>query len=131
MSNAKNAFLLLSAPAALALGTVGVVAVAADQKDSGTISCEIHETATRTGVALEGLVMAKTAVDGSYRFKISASGSSGNSDINQGGEFSAKPKSPVSLGSVMLGGSGTYDARLELTIDGRTIHCSKRIRGTL
>ena len=130
MSDIKTAILVLSAPVVLGLWALSVASVAADQHD-GSISCEIHEKATRTGVALEGVVTAKTAVEGSYRFKISSSGGSNSSDIDQSGEFTAGPKVASSLGSVMLGGSGAYEARLDVTIDGRTIRCSKRVGETL
>lgn len=129
MSDIKTAILVLSAPVVLGLGVLSVASVAAD--DSGSIRCEIHEKTTRAGVVLEGVVIAKTAVEGSYHFKISASGDSGSSDINQSGEFTAGPQAANSLGSVMLGGNGSYEARLDVTFDGRTIRCSKRVGGTL
>lgn len=131
MSDIKTAILVLSAPVVLGLGALGVAAVAADQNDNGAIRCEIHEKTTRSGVALEGVVKTKTDVAGSYRFKISASGGAGSSDINQSGDFTAGPNAESSLGYVMLGGGGIYDARLDVTIDGRTIRCSKRIGGSL
>ena len=131
MSDIKTAILVLSAPVVLGLGALSVASVAADQNDSGSIRCEIHEKTTRAGVALEGVVTSKTAVEGSYRLKVTASGAAGSSDINQSGEFTAGAKTASSLGSVMLGGNGSYDARLDVTIDGRTIRCSKRVGGTL
>jgi len=131
MSDIKTAILVLSAPVVLGVGAFSVASVAGDQNDSGSIRCEIHEKSTRGGVALEGVVKTKTAVEGSYRLKVSSSGGSGSSDINQSGEFTAGPQATSMLGSVILGGDGVYEAQLDVTIDGRTIRCSKRVGGTL
>ena len=131
MSHIRTAILVLSAPLVLGLGALSVASVADDKNDSGSIRCEIQEKTTRAGVALEGVVTAKTAVEGSYRFQISSSGGSGSSDINQSGEFTAGPQAASTLGSVMLAGDGAYEALLDVTIDGRTIRCSKRVAGTL
>ena len=93
---------------------------------SGSIRCEIHANPSSGGVALEGIVYAKSAVQGSYTFRVSKSGGSGSSDINQSGDFSAAPGAPGSLGTVSLGGGGSYRARLEVTTDGGSASCSER-----
>jgi hypothetical protein len=44
--------------------------------------------------------------------------------------FAASPDGPAALGGVMLGGGSAYDARLEITADGTTLECTKRVGGS-
>ena len=121
-------------PAATLLLGAGAAAtsVGAGQAGSsgGPVHCEIQATTSGGMVTLQGVVRADKAVSGSYTFRVESAGGSGNSDISQGGDFSARAGDPATLGQVMLGGNGSiYDARLEVTAGGRTYRCDERVGG--
>ena len=98
----------------------------------GSIFCEIQAIPDNGGVILEGLVSAETLVDGSYRFQVITSGRSGNSNVSQGGYFSAGPDQATTIGKVMVGNRGaTYDINLEVTSDGETVRCTKHVDGVI
>lgn len=116
-------------PALIGIGLAGA-AVGTDQAGatSQPLSCEIREISTNGMVALEALVRADAPVSGSYSFKVVSAGGGGRSNISQGGEFSAAPGAPATLGTVTLGQRGaTFDAQLEVTSGGKRISCSERI----
>jgi hypothetical protein len=125
----KKSFALLALPAALAV--TGIGAVNAGQGSAGPVRCEIQVSEHGSGVSLEGVVYAKSAVEGSYRLRVSKAGGSGSSDIDQSGDFSAGPGAAASLGNVTLGGDGSYVARLRVTVDGRSVECTERVGGML
>ncbi|MBZ0228738.1 MAG: hypothetical protein K8F58_09860 [Bauldia sp.] len=117
----------------LGLGATGV-AMGAGQAESasGPLRCEIQATTSGGMIALEGVVHADATVSGSYRFRVQSAGYSGNSNIQQGGDFTAGPDGPVTLGQVMLGASGAvYDASLTVTSNGMTVDCAERVGGSL
>jgi hypothetical protein len=120
-------------PAALGLGVIGVMASGSERVDaSQPLRCEIQVKERGNSVALQGVVFAKTAIEGSYLLRVSKSGGGGSSDINQSGDFSAGPGEPSTLGTVSLGGDGgSYVARLMVTWDGGSIECTERVGGTL
>jgi hypothetical protein len=124
-------------PVALGVGVIGAIdssveRVDAGQKASHPIRCEIQVKERGHGVALEGVVFATTAIDGSYQLRVSNAARGGSSDINQSGEFSAAPGEPSALGTVTLGGDGgSYVATLTVTWNGGSIECTERARGTL
>lgn len=121
-------------PLALGLGVIGsgIEMVKAGPSGSQPIRCEIQVKERGAGVTLEGVVFAKTPIHGSYKFRVSKSGSSGSSDIDQSGDFSAGPGAASTLGTVTLGGnSGAYVARLKVNAEGRTIECAERVGGAL
>lgn len=109
----------------LSLVLAGVLA-GTTAAEAGSVRCEIHATSRSGGVVLEGVVYAKSNVEGSYTFSVSKSGGGGSSDINQSGDFSASPGSPGALGTVNLGGGGSYRARLEVRTDDGSASCSER-----
>ncbi len=132
MSTIKSPLAVLLVPVGCAMSVVGIGAVGAGQTGSQPLRCEIQVKDRGSGVALEGVVFAKTAIQGSYQFRVSKQGGSGSSDIGQSGEFSAGPGAATTLGTVTLGGNGgTYIAKLKVTSDGRTIECSERVGGAL
>ncbi len=121
----------------LALG-LGVMVMAAQggengmkaQAADGSVRCEIEVTELGTGVQLQGVVFANRSVQGAYELQVSKSGAGGHSNINQAGDFDARPDAPAKLGVVQLGGDGgTYRARLKVMWDGDEIECEKRIGG--
>jgi hypothetical protein len=124
-------------PAALGVGAIGAIdgsieRVGAGQDGAQPVWCEIQVKERGNSVALEGVVFAKTAVDGSYQLRVSKSGGGGSSNISQSGDFSAGPGVPSTLGTVTLGGDGgSYVARLTVMWDGGSIDCTERVGGTL
>ena len=137
MSLVKGPLAVWLLPAALGIGAAGAIhgsieRVGAGPTASQPLRCEIQIQEHGTSVALEGVVFAKTAVEGSYQLRVTKSGTAGSSDINQSGDFSAGPGEPGRLGTVTLGGDGgSYVARLTVTWDGGSIECTERVRGTL
>lgn len=132
MFRAKG-FPVRAAPLLLSLGAVAIAAGAGEAgSKSEPVSCEIRAETSGGMTTLEGVLRADKAVSGSYRFRVKSSGTSGNSDIDQGGEFTAAPGSRETLGSVMLGSRGArYDASLAVTVNGKTIECSDRVGGAI
>lgn len=115
-----------AAGVALAISATALMA-GSGSAHSDTARCEVLVTSEGGSTTLEGVVYAEKPMSGSYTFRVESSGGSGSSNINQGGNFSASPGNPASLGRVMLGGSGSvFDATLEVeTPDGR-LECTKR-----
>lgn len=119
-------------PVILGLG-VAVATIGSGQAGSsaGPLRCEIETTQQGPMVSLAGLVHADAPLSGSYRFKVDSAGGGGGTNISQGGNFSAGPGAPATLGRVSLGGNSVYEATLEVTADGLTVACEERIGGSL
>ena len=94
------------------------------------VRCEIEVKEMDNGVQLQGVVFADEAVRGAYQLQVSKSGRGNQSNINQAGNFDARPNIPAKLGIVRLGGdSGAYEARLKVSWDSEEIECEKNIGG--
>ena len=93
---------------------------------SAQLRCEIQTRSINGMIVLQGVAHANAPLTGSYQLRVRGTGSSGSSDVTQGGTFTAGPDSPVNLGQVMLGGGGSYEASLELDAAGATASCSER-----
>jgi hypothetical protein len=116
---------------ALVLIPAGALATIATADQSvGPVHCEIRATPEGGMVSLQALAHADRNVGGTYSFHIESAGRSGGTNIEQGGAFSAAPGMPAMLGTVMLEARGAvYDARLEVTVDGKSIGCAERVGG--
>lgn len=96
------------------------------------VRCEIQAVPDNGGIILEGLVHTATQIKGSYRFQVITTSRAGNSNVSQGGYFSTGPDDAMTLGKVMVGNrNAAYDVNLEVTTDGETIECTKRIDGVI
>ncbi len=116
------------APVVLGIAAAGAAYASSDDGDTGPAICQIKATQQGSMISLEGVVLADSAVTGTYRFQIASVGGSGNTNIRQGGGFSAGAGDEVTLGKVMVGGYGaSYDASLEVTLGGETYQCSERV----
>ena len=117
--------------ALLALSLTGIALASAHTERSSDepISCEIRSTENRGMITLESLIHSDTAISGQYRFKVQSAGQSGNSNISQGSNFSAKAGEPVQIGRMMLSAGSVYDASLDVTVRGVTFSCAERIGG--
>jgi len=89
------------------------------------LRCEIQRISPGEMTSLQGVIETDKAVSGTYEFRVVSSGRGGQSNVRQGGAFSATSGGVVKLASIMVGGSGTsFDASLEITLNGKTIECS-------
>ena len=117
------------APALIGAGIVGAAYGAGEQGIApGPAHCDIEVTEKGGMYALEGILYANVDVSGTYRFSVVSVGGSGNTNIRQGGAFTAASGDEATLGRVMLGGSGAaYEATLEITTFGETVACTERV----
>jgi len=113
--------------ASLAAAFAAVGAVSAGQAGSDRMRCEIVASSARDIVTLEGRASAQQALSGSYRFEVSGTGA----QIRQGGPFGMAAGATATLGSVQLGGSGPYEATLDISAGGETVRCAERISRAL
>ncbi len=113
----------------LGLGTAGASTGAGQSTStSDPVHCEIQTSTGRGMTTMEGLVFTDAKISGSYQFRVMSSGRSGNSNIRQGGNFTATPDNPVTLGKIMLGNRGaSYNATLKVTVNGTTIKCDEHV----
>jgi hypothetical protein len=128
--------LVTTAPLLAGLGLAGCVASAGQPASGGgspdePLRCEIRSTESGGMIALEGVVEADAATDGGYQFQVVSSGGGNNTNIRQGGAFSAEAGEAVTLGRVVLGGNGAYEARLTLDANGETVECFEEVGGFL
>src|SRR5690606_4539177 len=99
---------------------------------AGPVACEIKSASMNGMISLEAVIRSDVAAFGSYRFRVAGAGGGGGTNIQQGGNFSATPGAPVTLGRVMVGNTGgAYDAILEISADGETATCSERVGGRI
>ncbi len=141
MSNTQKQLIAAVATMFAAMGTAGFamgdndasLETGSDVKSAdGPVRCEIQAIPDNGGIILEGLVHADTPVKGSYRFQVVTTSRAGNSNVSQGGYFSAGPDDAMTLGKVMVGNHGaTYDINLEVTMGGETVECVRRIDGVI
>lgn len=117
----------LSLPLLIVSGLAGAACTAiGSESQDAPVSCRIEVSEKGGMISLQGLVEADEAIDGTYRFAVESTGGSGNSRINQGGGFSAAPGETVTLGRVMLGANGVYEASLELDTGSGSVECEER-----
>ncbi len=132
MAIIKRSSAILLLPTVLGLGAIAFSTADAGQGGSQPVRCEIQIKERGNSVTLEGLVVAKAAIQGSYQLQVSKSAGAGNSDITQSGDFTAAADAPTSLGVVALGSDGgSYVAKLKVTSQGRSYECTERVRGVL
>lgn len=119
--------------AALALVLIpagALAAMATADQSLGPVRCEIRVTPEGDMVSLEALAHADRKVSGSYSFHVESAGRSGGTNIEKGGAFSAAPGKPATLGAITLDAKGAiYNAKLDVTVDGKSIGCAERVGG--
>ena len=103
-----------SMPLLLGLGVAGLaIGAGAASSSDEPLRCEIKAESMNGMISLQGVIHADVALSGSYRFKVESAGGGGNTNMSQGGAFTAGPGEEVLLGRVMLGNAGAiYDATL-------------------
>lgn len=107
--------------ASLATAFAATGAVTAAQSGSDKMQCEIAASSARGIVTLEGRAHALETLSGSWRFNVEGTGT----HISQSGELGMAAGATLKLGSVQLGGSGPYEARLEINANGQTVQCAE------
>jgi hypothetical protein len=124
----------LTRRALVALVASGLAGPAATSTFAGgdALTCEIHVRENAGTVALEAIVSATAATEGTYKLQVSGGGSAGSSDMTQSGEFSVTAGEQSAVGSVTLASDGgSYVADLSVTA-GTSVHrCTRRIVGSL
>jgi len=122
---------VVAASAALLAVVVGAAAAGAakDSSSSAPLRCEIRNTVQGDAIVLEPVVYAGRSTNGTYTVSVSGGGSSGSTDIRQGGAFETGPGNPASLGRMSLGANGAYDVKLTVTAGGASVSCAKQVSG--
>jgi len=114
----------LSSIALLGLGLAALAAtsgMANAGSNSGT--CGVL-TSTQNGMLLiQGSILSPVPLEGSYQFKVQSSGGGGNSNISQGGNFSAPANEQTTLGQVMINAGSNYEVDLDVTANGQKLDC--------
>lgn len=128
MLDFRKLVVAVTGPVIFGIGLPALTVVAANSDGKAPVRCEINERQQGGGVSLEAVVQGGKALNGSYRFVVSAGSNAGNSDIEQSGPLNDAASG--ALATVHLG-PGVYSAKLDVTIDGRTFRCSKRGGGSL
>ena len=69
-------------------------------------------------------------MSGTSSFHVGSAGRTGGTNIAQGGASSAAPGRPVTLGVVTLDAKGgIYNAKLQVTVGGKSVGCAERVGG--
>lgn len=119
------------APAMIGVAIASAAYATTDSEEAAS-GCEIRTTQKGSMISLDGVFVADAAVSGSYTLKITSVSGGGNTNIRQGGGFSAGAGEEVMLGRVMVGGHGaSYEASLEVQAGGETLKCSERIGSSI
>jgi len=125
-----HGFGALALPVLLGLGGAAFAIGAGEAAQSkGPLTCAIDIKPSGQMLEIAGVVVADAAISGSYSFEVRSAGSSGNSNVRQGGGFALEAGKPATLGKVMLGGSAAYDVRLDIDANGQSFTCDEQVRG--
>ena len=92
------------------------------------VGCTIRERPMDGGVQLEGVLVSKMPLSGTYAFEVNKRGPAGTSNSSQSGGFSVNPNEETVVGHVGLGmePGGTYTAELTVSWPGGEVSCIKR-----
>jgi hypothetical protein len=115
----------------IALFGLGLAALAATSgmanASAASDACGIV-TSTQNGMlVIEGAVLSPVALDGSYQFAIQSSGGGGNSNISQGGQFTAAANKQTTLGIVMINAGSNYSVDFTVTANGKKLDCDQEV----
>jgi hypothetical protein len=86
--------------------------------------CELRVDERGDSIVLEGVIVARAPVSGSYELRVLQKGPGGSSDVVQGGEFNIEAGALGSLGIVSLSmNTKNYSARLSVQWDDGAPNC--------
>lgn len=111
--------------ALLVLGGAGMAANAYGTAADG-LACGISTSNANGMLSVEGVLQSPEALTGDYRFALKSQGAGGSSNINQGGQFSATPGMPVSLGKVSVNAGANIEVDFTITTGGQKYDCSRQ-----
>lgn len=115
--------------AAVAIAGVAGVSQAHSILDDKSSHCDVVVTTQTGSLGVEAIYRADNATQGQYSLSVKSAGGGNNTNINQGGGFSAQAGEIVSLGRMNLGGASAYDVSLKVDTNGQTHECGGRISG--
>lgn len=93
-------------------------------EDAPGLRCAIVTRDIGDAVEISGKVTADHTVSGDYALKIRNASGAGQAIIDQSGPFSVASGRTTTLGQATLGGtSQSYEADLELIVDGQRLRC--------
>lgn len=109
------------------LAGIGIATVFAAHEgtgaESGPVRCGVETARQGNMLALEAKFVADMAVNGDYQLRLAASGAGGNSNISQGGPFSAHAGEVVTLGRLMVNASSNIDLDFTVSANGARLDC--------
>lgn len=111
--------------ALLVLGGAGMAANAYGTAADG-LACGVSTSNANGMLSVEGVLQSPEALTGEYRFALKSQGAGGSSNINQGGQFSATPGMPVSLGKVSVNAGANIEVDFTITTGGKKYDCSQQ-----
>ena len=111
--------------ALLVLGGAGMAANAYGTAADG-LACGVNTSNANGMLSVEGVLQSPEALTGDYRFALKSQGAGGSSNINQGGQFSATPGMPVSLGKVSVNAGANIEVDFTITTGGKKYDCSQQ-----
>ncbi|WP_156458259.1 curli-like amyloid fiber formation chaperone CsgH [Devosia epidermidihirudinis] len=114
---------LLAIPALLGVGLIGGNLAYANAS-TGPTQCSIQTTLNGNVQSLQGIILSDVNANGTYQFSVRSSGPSGSSNINQGGNFTARAAEPVIVGQVQLNASAKTTVSFTVTLGNKTIDCA-------
>lgn len=117
-------------PALLGLGLAAFAVTggqAGTTTSGGPVQCGVTSTTQNGMLMLEGAVHTDVAVNGSYQFRLQSSGSGGNTNISQGGNFAIGANEIATLGKVMVNAGSRYDLVFEVTANGKKLDCDQEL----
>lgn len=123
------AYAISIAGAVAAIAGVAGVSQAHPIVDEKASHCDVVVTAQSGSLGVEAIYRADKATQGQYSLSVKSSGGSNNTNINQGGGFSAHAGEIVSLGRMNLGGASAYNVSLKVDANGQTHQCGGLISG--
>jgi len=111
------------------LAGIGIATVVATSEgnsaESGPLRCGIEAIQQGGMLALEAKFVADSAVSGDYQFRVAASGAGGNSNVSQGGYFSAAPGEIVTLGRMTVNAGSQLNLDFTVSANGSRLNCGQ------
>tara|TARA_R110002020_G_scaffold57111_4_gene157532 strand:- start:506 stop:889 length:384 start_codon:yes stop_codon:yes gene_type:complete len=111
------------------LAGLGLAALAATAglagPDGSAVQCEIVEHSQNDMRTIEALVTSPSPASGDYRLAIASRGNGNSSSISQGGAFTVPANETIAVGQMMIGDDARYSVDFSITLDGRTIDCTR------
>lgn len=118
---------LALAPVLFGLGLTGF-AVSSGQAatdPNAPIQCGVASHTDGGMLMIEGVVLAKSNLGGSYQFQLNSSSGGGNNSISQGGNFSATAHQVTTLGQVSINAGSRYTLDFTIQANGQKLDCTQ------